>query len=277
MHHHQTIAVAQRVAHIVRDHERSELLRGHQAIGEFEHLSGRLGIQGCGVFIKQQQLGTHKRGHQKRERLTLAARKKAHVRSHALFQTEVKFLEHLAELFGLLGLGTPAQTELLPSARSHGEVLLDHHVAGRAAHRILKDAADVLCALVFGHVRNIDAAHFDRTGVNRKDAGNRVQKRRLTCAVGTNHGCEVAVFERQVHAAQCALFIDAARKKGLFYALSLKHLFLRIASNQRALLRARHFSRISGIESAIATRMAVKSLRSLGGIPSCSTIAITRR
>ena len=106
VHHHQTIAVAQRVAHVVRNHERGELLRGHQAIGEFEHFSGRLGIQGCGVFVKQQQLGTHERGHQKRERLTLAARKKAHVRSHALFQAEVEFLKHLAELFGLLGLGT---------------------------------------------------------------------------------------------------------------------------------------------------------------------------
>ena len=130
----------------------------------------------------------------------------------------------------------------------------------------LKDATNVLCALVFGacpkYRRRPLSIVPESIG---KDAGDRVQKRRLTCAVGPNHGGEVAVFERQVHAAQCALFIDAAREKGLFLRLEPLSICFSVSHQikERSCVRAT-FSRISGIESAIATRMAVKSLRSLG-------------
>ena len=81
----------------MRDHERRELLFGHEVFGKFKHLGGGLRVE-CGrMFVKQQELGTHERGHQQRERHA-GRREQAHMGRHAVLKAEAEHLDELREV-----------------------------------------------------------------------------------------------------------------------------------------------------------------------------------
>src|SRR4051794_26928649 len=87
-------------------------------------------------------------------------------------------------------------------ARPAGEAHAEQHVLhrGEPAEQMmrLKDVADVLAtedvALGFGELRNVPLVEADASLIDRRDAGDRVEQRRLT---------------RTARADQCDLFADA--------------------------------------------------------------------
>ena len=152
MHHDEAVAQANRVVHVVRDHERREPSLGDDLLGEVEDLLGRLGVKGGRVLVKQQQLGVGERGHEQRERLALAAGEQADLGRHARLQAQAQRGEQLGVLLLLLGGDAPGKTALLAAALGQREVLGNLHVCGGAAHRVLEHAAQELGALWLGPV-----------------------------------------------------------------------------------------------------------------------------
>ena len=56
VHHDEAVAVAKRIAHVVRNHERGELLLRDEPFSDFKHFGCRLRIKSGRMFIKQQEL-----------------------------------------------------------------------------------------------------------------------------------------------------------------------------------------------------------------------------
>ena len=53
MHHYQAVAVQYRVAHVVRDHHRGQLIAADNFVGGVQHLGCGLGVErGC-VLVQQ--------------------------------------------------------------------------------------------------------------------------------------------------------------------------------------------------------------------------------
>ncbi|CAN4072443.1 hypothetical protein HHFLNI_HHFLNI_10330, partial [Dysosmobacter welbionis] len=73
VHHDEPVAVDDGVLHVVSDHHGGEAVFLHDPVGESQNLGGGLGVQGGSVLVQQQKLGPLQRGHQKRQRLALAA------------------------------------------------------------------------------------------------------------------------------------------------------------------------------------------------------------
>ncbi len=88
VHHDQTVAVADRVAHVVGDHQRGQMLLGHDAVRQLQHLRGGGGVERGGVLVEQQQLGPAQRGHQQRQRLALTAGEQPDLDGQTLLQPE---------------------------------------------------------------------------------------------------------------------------------------------------------------------------------------------
>ena len=225
MHHDETVPETERIPHVVCNHQGRKLLFSNDFFRNLQHLGRSFRIKCGGVLVKEQKLRPDKRRHEERERLALAAREKADVRRHAVFKTEAEAAQERSEVFASRLLLAPAKREPPPAAVGDGEVLLDHHAGGRSAHWILEDASDEGGALVLGHARNIHAVDCDRPFVDREDAGNGVEKRRLPGAVRADHRAEVARLERKADAAERLLFVGRARKEGLVYVFDAKHFF----------------------------------------------------
>ena len=83
-----------------------------------------------------------------------------------------------------------------PAALSGGkrEVFLNGHAGRAAAHRVLKEPADLLRALVFGGQGDVFPIEDDIAGVGDEAAGNRAEERRLSRAVRADED----VYKRQV-------------------------------------------------------------------------------
>ena len=170
MHHDEAVAVIDGAAHIVRDHQGGEVVFVYDLFGDLQHLLRRLGVKGCGVLVKHQQLRLLKCSHQQRQRLALAARKQADLCREAVLKSEVEFGQDLAEELAFRRADRPAQTAPLAAAVCQREVLLDHHIRRRAHHRVLENAAEVLCALVLGELGDVDSVDHDTAAVDRIDA-----------------------------------------------------------------------------------------------------------
>ena len=57
VHHDEAVTQADGIVHVVRDHQRGEVVLGDDLFGEIEDLGCGFGIKCCGVLVKQQQLG----------------------------------------------------------------------------------------------------------------------------------------------------------------------------------------------------------------------------
>ena len=86
VHHDQAVAVLDGVLHVVGDHQGGQVVFLDDFFGEGQHLGGRLGVQGRGVLVQQQELWLFQRCHQQRDRLALAAGEEPHLAGHAVFQ-----------------------------------------------------------------------------------------------------------------------------------------------------------------------------------------------
>ena len=120
VHHDQAITQTDGVVHIVRDHERGQVVLVDDLLGQVEHLRCRLGVEGRGVLVEQQQAWLGERGHQQGECLALAAREQADLGVEARVQTEVQALEQLNVLV-LLDFGdAPRKTATLTATLGEG-------------------------------------------------------------------------------------------------------------------------------------------------------------
>ena len=207
--------MADGIRHIVRDHQRGQMIFGNDLVGDLQHLCCRGGIQRSSVFIEKEQLRFTKRRHQKRQRLALPAREQADLHLQPILQTEAEHFQPFPEKISVLLCHHPAERTLFAAPSGNGQVFFDPHVRRGAHHRILEDTADQPGTFVLRQPGYVFPSELDGTAVNRPNAGNGVQHRALPCSVASDHGYEIAFFERQAQVIQCLLLIDGARIEGL--------------------------------------------------------------
>ena len=90
IHHDEAIAVADRVLHVVGDHESRQIVLLHDLIRKLQHLGGSAGVESCGMLIEQQELRFTQHRHQKCDRLALAAGKEADLGGQAVLEAEAQ-------------------------------------------------------------------------------------------------------------------------------------------------------------------------------------------
>ena len=234
VHHDQAVAKADRVVHVVGHHERGELTLADDLLRELEDLRSRLGVQRGGVLVEQQHARVGERCHEQGERLALTAGQQADLCLHARLQAKVEALEQL-DVLGALVLGdAPAQAAALPAALGKGEVLLDLHVRGGAAHGILEHAAQVLGALGLGQARDVLAVQLDSARIERIHARDHIEQGGLASAVAADDSHEIAVGQGEINAGEGALLGDGAAVERLLHVGQLKHLPHRPSNSSHA-------------------------------------------
>ena len=102
------------IAHIVGDHQRGQVVLPDQAVRDIHDPLGRLGIQGSGVLVQQQQLGLLQGGHQQRQRLPLSAGEGAHLGGQAILQTQTQLPQPAQMPFSPATTGVLAFRTMLP-------------------------------------------------------------------------------------------------------------------------------------------------------------------
>ena len=113
------------------------------------------------------------------------------------------------------------------------------------------------------------AAELDLAAVDREGAGDRVEQGRLAGAVGADDGDELARGDVEVDAVERDHLVDRAREEDLAQAGELE-----ICGGAHSRTT---FLRTVGIESATTTSTAVRSLRSVGAMPSRRLTAMSSR
>ena len=95
-------------------------------------------------------------------------------------------------------------------------ILFNVHGRGRAGHRVLKHAAEVLGALVFRQAGHIHTRDFNRAADRRRiRTRHRVEGGGFARAVAADDRDEIAFVELEIHVCQRALFGDRAGVKRL--------------------------------------------------------------
>ena len=211
------------VPHVVGDHEGGKLVPLDDLLGGVQHLGRRLGVQGGGVLVQQQQLGLLQGGHQQGQGLPLAAGEQAYLAGQPILQAQIQDLQQLLILLPLGPGDAGAEGAALPPAGGQGQVLLDLHGGGGAHHGILEHPADELGPLVLGQAGHILPVDGDGAAIHRIDAGHQVEQGGLARAVAADHRHEVPVVEGEGHAVHGPLLVDGAGVEGLVDFLDLKH------------------------------------------------------
>ena len=118
--------------------------------------------------------------------------------------------------------------------------------------------------------RDVLAVDADRAAIDEEGAGDGVHERRFSRAVAADDGDEIAGREMERQIVKRGLFRDRSGIEGLGDVLNVEHHFTAFRAVWSFFWR-------SGKASAAPTRIAVKSLRSFGGIPISRTSAMTAR
>ena len=225
-----------RVLHVVRDHERGQIVARDDFLGNLKHLVRRLGVERRGVLVQQQKVGLLQRRHQKRQRLTLAAGQQADLAGHAVLEAKAERCELFPINLALLVGDAVAQAAPLAAAIGEREVFLDAHSGGSAHHRVLKHAAKEARALMLWQSGQTKAVEANEARIHRIHTRNQVERGGLARAVAADDRDEIAVFQRQVETVDRTLFVDRARVERLIDALQFKHC-PRLPSHLRLLWR----------------------------------------
>lgn len=88
--HDKAVAVGDGVAHVVGDHDGGQPIFGDDLIGDLKNFGSRLWVEGCGVFIKQEDIRPLEGGHEQCQSLALSAGQKADARGESFFKAEAK-------------------------------------------------------------------------------------------------------------------------------------------------------------------------------------------
>ena len=211
------------VLHVVSDHHGGEAVFLHDPVGESQNLGGGLGVQGGSVLVQQQKLGPLQRGHQKRQRLALAAGEEPHLAGQTVLQTQPQVPQQLPVVRPLRLGDAPAQAAGLAPAGRQRQIFLDLHGGGGAHHRVLKHPTDEFGPLVLRQAGHVHPADDDGAAVHRKGAGHRIEHGGLAGAIAADDRTEVTVLQRQADAPEGLLFIDRPGVERLPDLLDLKH------------------------------------------------------
>ena len=117
---------------------------------------------------------------------------------------------------------------------------------------------------------DVSASNGDAALIHRIRAGDRVHQRRFARAVAANDRDEISRCQMQADVMQGQFLRDGPWIEGLGNVFDMQH---QCTPFRNLFQRACK----SGSDNASATRMAVNNLRSLGGMPICSTMAMTAR
>ena len=195
----------------------------HDAVRQLQHLGRRLGVQGGGVLVQQQQLGLFQGGHQQRQRLALSAGEEAYLAGQPILQPQVQIFQHLLVLL-LLRLGhAPAEAPPLAPAGRQGQVLQNLHGRRGAQHGVLEDPADIRGPLVVRQVGYVHAADGDGPAVHGPGPRHGVQKGGFARPVAADDGTEVPVLQRQAHAPEGLFLVDRPGVENLPDFFYFKH------------------------------------------------------
>ena len=222
-HHQQAVAVADGVLHIMGDHQGGKVVLCHDLVGEGEHLGGGLGVESRGVLVQQQELGPLQGGHQKGQRLTLAAGEEAHLGGEPVLKAQIQGLEQLPILLPLLLGNAPPETPGLAPAGGESQVLLDLHGGGGSLHGVLEDPADEGRPLEFRQAGNILPADGNAAAVHGKSPGDGVEQGGFARAVAADNGDEVPLVEMEGEVVQSRPGVDGTRVEGLGDVFQIKH------------------------------------------------------
>ena len=220
------------------DHQASDVLPGHDILGEGQHLLRRPGVQSRGVLIQKEQLGRHHGGHQQSEGLPLSAGEEPHRLAHPVLQPHPQQGELLPEK-GLVLFVHPAEKGplVLDGAEiGQGKVLLNGHMGGGPLHGVLEEPSDLPSAAVFRLESDVLPIQNNRARVGKENAGNGVEEGGFPRAVGPHDGDEISPFQAQIHIGEGLFLIDSAGVEGLGDPAQLQHA-PRLLSDSAARLR----------------------------------------
>ena len=216
--------MADRVLHVVGDHQGREVLLVYELLGEVEDLYGRGRVEGRRVLVEKQELGLPQGRHQKGAGLALSAGEEADLGLQPVLEAEAQRREDLFVHLSLFFGDAPAEGPFLTSSEGEGEVFLELHVRGRAHHRILEDPAYVDGPFVLGHRRHVRAVEDYTPGIHRPDAGYGVEKRRFAGSVAADDRHEIARIEVEGEAVEGLFLVYGAGIEGLGDVFDIKHL-----------------------------------------------------
>ena len=216
--------MADRVFHVVGDHDGGQVIFVHQLVGQCQHLCGGGGIECGGVLVKQKQFRVFHGCHEQCHCLALTAREKPHFGSQAVFKPQIELREQFAVALTVTFFDCPNGFAAFAAAVRDRKVFLDPHIGGSPHHGILEYASDVLCTFIFRELGDVHIVDEHLPLVEREDARHSVEHGGFSCAVTADDGHEIAVVQRQVEVLQRDLFIDRAGVKYFGNVFQFKHL-----------------------------------------------------
>ena len=140
VHHNEAVAVGNGVLHVVRDHERREVVLLHDAVGQLQNLRRRARVERSRMLVEQQQLRLLQRRHQQRQRLPLTAGEQTDLCRHTVLKTEIQGTQTLLIIGTLCFRHAPAQPAALAAPRRQREIFFDLHGGCGAHHGVLEHA-----------------------------------------------------------------------------------------------------------------------------------------
>ena len=165
VHHDEAVPDRDGVPHIMRDHQRRELVLLDDLPRKLQNLRSGLRIQSRRVLVKEQQFRPLQRRHKEGECLPLSPGEKLHLRPHPALESELEPAQRLPVELSLLLLHGPAESSPLPPPIGEGEILLDLHIPRGPLHRVLKYSSDIFRPPVLRHPRDIRPVDLDHAGI----------------------------------------------------------------------------------------------------------------
>ena len=227
----------------------------HDVLRDVQHALRDHRVECRRVLVEQQHARRVDRRHQQRYRLALSARQQADPRFHAVLQTHVEPCELLAEERALFARQRRCEKVSACSCIRERHVFLQRQIGRCAAHRVLKDTRNALCALVFGQVGDVLAVEHNASPVHEKAAGDRAEQRGLARAVRADDRDELAVLKREIDTAQRVMCARRACAEGLVELFERQHTRFSFLSRP-----ARIAAAAAGTASVAATMSAESSL-----------------
>ena len=102
MHHDQAVAHGQCLLHVVRDHQRRQILRRDSISGQLGNQSSTLWVKSSGVLVKKQDARVREGRHRQRQSLTLATGQQTNLGSQTIFEALFERCQNVAEHGALL-------------------------------------------------------------------------------------------------------------------------------------------------------------------------------
>ncbi len=223
VHHQKPVAVFDRIAEIVRDHDGRQLLFANDFSGQLHDNLGGLGVKRGGMLVENEEFNGCHRAHQKCHRLTLTAGEIADAHAHLVLKPQTELRKHGAVFIGLFAVDAGEKVKGLALVVRHGHVFQNRHGRACAARRVLINAPDAAMTLVFGHVRDVLIANQNASLVNRNRAADDVEQRGFARTVGADDADELLLRNGKREIVKQTGFVDRSALIEFDDVAKLKH------------------------------------------------------